>query len=94
MGQSRPRSRLLLLYQLAQQIPSQQNLCQMHQNAVTRVGHGVPKGMLGPSFLSCANRLACMGLVSRVIVPSGAICRGILPSSRLAQPGVLYFIFI
>ena len=58
----------------------------------TRVGLGVPKGMLGPTFPSWTNRPACMGLVSHVIVPSRAIHRGILPWSRLAQPGVFYFI--
>ena len=43
----------------------------------TRVGLGVPKGMLPPPLTSCPNRLACtymytctsMGLVSHMIVP-------------------------
>ena len=60
-----------------------------------RAGLGVPQGMLGTRFPSCPDRLACMGLVSNVIVPSRVIRHGILPQSCLAQPGssLFYFIF-
>ena len=53
-------------------------------------------GMLGPPFPLHEDGLACMGLVSHVMVPLRAICCGILPGNHwqscLAQPGVLYFV--
>ena len=51
---------------------------------MTRVGLGVPEGMLGPPFPLRPDRLACMGLVSHVIVPLRAIRHGILPQPRPA----------
>ena len=39
-------------------------------------------------------RLACLGLVSRLIVPSRPMHCGTLPQLRLAQPGVFHFHFI
>ena len=60
--------------------------------ASTSVGLGVSTGMLGRPFLLRPDRLACMGLVSHVIILLRAILHGILPQSRLAQPGVICFI--
>ena len=52
---------------------SREYLCLNHStiqvtDLTTRVGLGVPEGMLGPPFPSRPDRLACMGLVSHMIV--------------------------
>ena len=57
------------------------------------VGLGMLNCMLGPTLPSDAQPgKAWVGLVPHLIVPLRAIHYGTLPQSRLAQPGVVYFI--